>query len=89
MARQKKERVGKHNLDPKKEFILIPDKTYSTMYTIGFDDGGVVPKALKGLYNSKKNGYRAIEQYEKETSTYLKHVRDKEYAKTEQDKDRK
>ena len=89
MARKTKERVGEHMLDPKKEFILIADKVYPTMYKIGFDDGGVIPKALKGLYNSKKNGHKAIAQYEKDNDTYLKHVRDKEYAKDKQDKDRK
>ena len=48
----------------KKDFILIPIPQ-TTLFRVGFKDGGQVPKELTGSYTKKQYAHDAIESYKK------------------------
>lgn len=85
---KKKEVKGKHQLPPKKIFLVGQSKNHPTLYRVYFEEGGVIPDALAADYTSKKFAQIAIDGYETKNTTYLKHVRDKEYAQSKEE-DRK
>lgn len=49
--------------DKKKDFI-IRQLDGTSLYSIGFEDGGQVPKMLEGFYTSETAAGYAIKQYE-------------------------
>lgn len=85
VAKKKKEVKGKHKLPPKKVFIIGQSKNHPSMYRIYFEEGGSIPKELSADYTSKRFAQSAIDSYETKNQTYLKHVRDKEYAQSKEE----
>jgi len=50
---------------PLKTLKAVPDKQFGTLLRLVFEEGGVVPEKLSGLYKSHKTAQVAIDYYNK------------------------
>ena len=48
---------------PQKTLKIIPDKNFSSMLRVVFEEGGKVPDVVSGMYNSRKDAQKAIDDW--------------------------
>lgn len=75
-----------HNLPPKKTLKIYPSLSHPTLFRIGYEEGGNVPKELSGEFNRKTLAQEHLDNYLKfkeDNKSYLEFIRDKENAEIE------